>query len=59
MTPHFQAAAADYNLSPARWVSQAAQRNHRTVKEIAGDLMALDERAREVDAALGEMLVKL
>ena len=50
---------ADYNLSPARWVAQANDADHRTVKEIVADLLALDERAREIDTALAQMLVKL
>ncbi|CPZ54940.1 type I restriction-modification system methyltransferase subunit [Mycobacteroides abscessus] len=51
--------AADYNLSPARWVSQASAEDHREVKEIVSDLLRLDERAREIDLALVELLEKL
>ena len=50
---------ADYNLSPARWVAQADAAVQRPVKEIFTDLTALGERAREIDQALCEMLVKL
>ncbi len=50
---------ADYNLSPARWVTRSNEQDHRSVKEIMVDLLQLDERAREIDSALAEMLVKL
>lgn len=50
---------ADYNLSPARWVTRSNEQDHRSVKEIVADLLHLDERAREIDSALAEMLVKL
>ncbi|RIT48795.1 N-6 DNA methylase [Mycobacteroides abscessus] len=50
---------ADYNLSPAMWVTQADDTEHRSIKEIMADLLELDGRAREIDAALAEMLVKL
>ncbi len=54
-----EAAGADYNLSPARWVIQASRHIHRPIKEIVADLATLDTRAREIDAALSEMLAKL
>lgn len=54
-----QVREADYNLSPARWVAQADATEFRPVKEIFADLVALDARAREIDQALAEMLVKL
>jgi type I restriction enzyme M protein len=50
---------ADYNLSPSRWVAQAADTDHRTIKEIVADLLELDERARHVDSVLADLLVKL
>ena len=50
---------ADYNLSPALWVTQPDDKEHRSIKEIMGDLLELDGRAREIDSALAEMLVKL
>ncbi len=50
---------ADYNLSPARWVAQANAAEMRPVKEIFADLLTLDERARQIDQTLAEMLVKL
>lgn len=51
--------AADYNLSPARWAVPMSDRDHRTVKEIVGELQDLDERAREIDLGLVKMLEKL
>ena len=53
------AVTADYNLSPALWVRQADDREHRPIKEIVAELLELDNRAREIDGALTEMLVKL
>jgi len=52
-------AAADYNLSPALWVTQTATQDHRDVKEILANLLALDARARGVTARITEMLVAL
>ncbi|MYS15547.1 N-6 DNA methylase [Streptomyces sp. SID4982] len=54
-----EAAGADYNLSPALWVTQPDDKEHRSIKEIMGDLIELDERAREIDNTLAKMLVKL
>ncbi|MEZ7004892.1 N-6 DNA methylase [Streptomyces sp. AD55] len=53
------AAGADYNLSPALWVTQSDDKEHRSIKEIMGDLIELDDRAREIDSTLARMLVKL
>jgi type I restriction enzyme M protein len=50
---------ADYNLSPARWVTRMNKQDHRSVKDIVADLLQLDERSRQIDLALAEMLVKL
>lgn len=54
-----QASEADYNLSPTKWVTQAFAGDHRPIKEILADVLALDERGREIDTALAAMLVKL
>ena len=54
-----QAETADYNLSPSRWVTQADAVNQRPIKEIVAEMQSLDEEAREVDALLQEMLVRL
>jgi type I restriction enzyme M protein len=50
---------ADYNLSPARWVSRGSDRDHRPLKEIAADLLELDERAKQIDLDLMKMLEAL
>ncbi len=54
-----QAAEADYNLSPSRWVGQADDVAQRPISEIIADMQRLDEEAREVDASLARMLVRL
>ncbi|MGW6977892.1 N-6 DNA methylase [Streptomyces sp. NPDC054932] len=51
--------ALDYNLNPARWVTRVTTQDHRTVKDIVADLLALDDRAREIDLDLAKMLEKL
>jgi type I restriction enzyme M protein len=53
------AVGADYNLSPSLWIPQPDDREHRPVKDILADLLELDARAREIDAGLTEMLMKL
>ena len=53
------AAEADYNLSPSRWVGQADAVYQRPITEIIADIHRLDEEAREVDASLARMLVRL
>ena len=54
-----QAAAADYNLSPSRWVGQANAVDQRPISEIIAEMQRLDEEAREIDASLARMLVGL
>lgn len=54
-----QAADADYNLSPSRWVQQASAQDHRSVQELLTELVELDGAARQIDEALAKMLVKL
>lgn len=54
-----QAAEADYNLSPSRWVQQASAQEHRSVQELLTGLLELDRDARRIDEALAKMLVKL
>ncbi|QYJ04178.1 N-6 DNA methylase [Nocardioides panacisoli] len=54
-----QAADADYNLSPSRWIQQASALDHRTVPELLSELVELDSAARQIDEALANMLVKL
>ena len=54
-----QAAEADYNLSPSRWVGQADTVDQRPISEIIADMQRLDSEAREIDASLTKMLVGL
>ena len=54
-----QAADADYNLSPSRWVGQTDTVDHRPISEIIADMQRLDEEAREVDSSLMRMLEHL
>ena len=54
-----QAAEADYNLSPSRWVGQADAVDQRPISEIIAEMRRLDEEAREIDASLARMLVGL
>jgi type I restriction enzyme M protein len=49
----------DYNLGPAAWVGQATVADHRAIREIVADMLRLDEQAREIDASLAQMLVRL
>ena len=56
---HEQAEQADYNLSPSRWVGQADEVVQRPIAEIIAEMQHLDEEAREVDAHLSDMLVRL
>ena len=54
-----QAAEADYNLSPSRWVGQTETVDQRPISEIIADMQRLDSEAREIDASLTKMLVGL
>ena len=54
-----QAAKADYNLSPSRWVGQADIIDLRPISEIIADMQRLDVEAREIDVSLARMLVQL
>lgn len=54
-----QAAEADYNLSPGRWVSQTDEVAQRPIKDIVGELLKLDDQTRDIDASLAKMLVRL
>lgn len=54
-----QAADADYNLSPGRWVSQADDVAQRPIKDIVAELLKLDDQTRDIDASLAKMLVRL
>ncbi|MEQ8640457.1 MAG: N-6 DNA methylase [Alphaproteobacteria bacterium] len=54
-----QAAEADYNLSPSRWVGSANEQDQRPIAEIIADLFKLDDTAREIDTKLAKMLAPL
>lgn len=54
-----QAAEADYNLSPGRWVAQTDATTQRPVRDIVAELLQLDDQARDIDASLAKMLVHL
>lgn len=54
-----QAAEADYNLSPGRWVSQADEVEQRPIGDIVAELLALDDQTRNIDASLAKMLGRL
>lgn len=54
-----QAEEADYNLSPGRWVAQGSDAEHRPIKSILADVLALDEQARDIDQTLAKLLAPL
>ena len=54
-----QAEEADYNLSPSRWVAQGAAADHRPIKSIVADVLALDDQARAIDQTLARLLAPL
>jgi type I restriction enzyme M protein len=54
-----QAVDADYNLSPSKWVGQNGATDHRPIRDIVGELLRLNEQAREIDTSLAQMLVRL
>ncbi len=54
-----EAREADYNLSPGRWVAQGSDADHRPIKAIVADMLALDEKAREIDQTLARLLAPL
>ena len=51
-----QAAEADYSLSPSRWVGQASSLEVGSVRELLGDLKALDDEAHQLSASLSKLL---
>ena len=54
-----QAAEADYNLSPSRWVGQTDTVDQRPISEIIAEMRYLDDEAREIDTKLADMLARL
>ena len=51
-----QAAEADYNLSPSRWVGQASSLEVGSVRELLEELVTLDEEAHQLSASLHNLL---
>ncbi len=51
-----QAAEADYNLSPSRWVGLASSMEVGSVRELLAELNALDEEANHLSASLHKLL---
>ena len=51
-----QAAEADYNLSPSRWVGQTSSIEVGSVRELLDDLKALDDEAHQLSASLSKLL---
>ena len=51
-----QAAEADFNLSPSRWVSSANDAEHRPIREIVAEFVALDEQTKAIDQSLVSLL---
>ena len=54
-----EAAKADYNLSPSRWVVTADAAPQRPIAEIIAEMQRLDEEARQIDTRLVKMLTQL
>jgi len=52
-------AAADYNLSPARWVRRMSDVEQRSVRELLQNLVALDERLVKVNDAVYRLVEKV
>ena len=49
----------DFNISPSRYIHTGAADEYRPIAEIVEELEALDEEAKETDAALKAILAKL
>ena len=54
-----RAEKTDYNLSPSRWVGQTDAVAQRPIKDIVAEMQRLDDEAREIDASLVQMLMRL
>jgi type I restriction enzyme M protein len=54
-----EVAAADYNLSPSRYVETAAPAEHRDVQVILDELAALDSEASRLDGQLKQIFIGL
>ncbi len=51
-----QAAEADYNLSPSRWVGQASSTEVGSVRALMAELASLDDEASTLSASLSKLL---
>ena len=51
-----QAAEADYNLSPSRWVGQSSAAEVGSVSTLVRELMALDSEAHQLSAKISKLL---
>ena len=51
-----EAAKADYNLSPSRWVGQVSSAEVGSVSELLNDLALLDDEARQLSESLSKLL---
>ena len=51
-----QAAEADYNLSPSRWVGQANSTEVGSVRDLLADLVTLDNEGQQLSASLSRLL---
>ena len=51
-----QAAEADYNLSPSRWVGQTSSTEVGSVRMLMGELASLDDEASRLSASLSKLL---
>ena len=49
----------DFNISPSRYIHTGDSEKYRPIAEIVGELYALEEEARETDAALKSILKNL
>ena len=54
-----EAAKADYNLSPSRWVVQTDAAAQRPIKDIVAEIQLLNEESREIDAAVMKLLANI
>ncbi len=51
-----QAAEADYNLSPSRWVGQTSSTEVGSVRDLLAELATLDREAHQLSASLHKLL---
>ena len=51
-----QAAQADYNLSPSRWVGQVSSAEIGSVSVLLKELVSLDDEARQLSVSLSKLL---